>query len=128
MKGRVPLYKKILVLYTQLAWMSAVLSLAAMVLSVAFRFDSVIPYSGVFFGVVWYGMVISYYEGYRLHRPYIGRIKALRAIGNGIIGGLSDAIAPWYSLVTYRNWLMWLDKDSVSVRKSSADMEHSVDR
>ena len=23
---------------------------------------------------------------------------------------------------------MWLDKDSVSVRKSSGDMEHSVDR
>ena len=128
MRGRLPLYKKALVLYTQIAWMSAVLSLAAMVLSVVFRFDSVIPYSGVFFGVVWYGMVISYYEGYRLHRPYIGKISAWRAIANGIIGGLSDAIAPWYSLLTYRNWLMWLDKDSVSARKSTGEPEHSVGR
>lgn len=128
MKGKIPLYKKFLVLYTQMAWMSAVLSLIAMVLSVVFRFDSVIPYSGVFFGVVWYGMVISYYEGYRLHQPYIGKINALKAIFNGIIGGVSDAIAPWYSLLTYKNWLTWLDKDSVSVRKPAGEPEHPADR
>ena len=61
-------------------------------------------------------MIISYYEGYRLHRPYIGKISTWMVI------------VPRYSLLTYRNWLMWLDKDSVSVRKSSGDMEHSVDR
>ena len=120
MKGRVPGYKKALVLYTQIAWMSAVLSLIAMVLSLVFRFDSVIPYSGVFFGVVWYGMIISYYEGYKMHQAYIGKVNPWRTIANGIIGGLSDAIAPWYSLVTYRNWLMWLDKDSVSAGRGNA--------
>lgn len=54
MKGRLPAYKKALVLYTQIAWMSAVISLAAMVLSLVFHFDALVPYSGVFFGAVWY--------------------------------------------------------------------------
>jgi len=128
LKDKIPLYKKVLVLYTQVAWMSAVISLAAMILSVAFHFDSLIPYNGIFFGVVWYGMVISYYEGYRLHKPYIGELKASKTIINGIIGGLTDAIAPWYSLFTYKNWLIWLDKDSVTVNRKAPEPDQSANR
>ena len=128
MKGRLPAYKKALVLYTQIAWMSAVISLAAMVLSLVFHFDALVPYSGVFFGAVWYGMIISYYEGYRLHKPYIGKVSVTRTILNGIIGGLSDALAPWYSLITYKNWLIWLDKDSVPVSKGATESDHSPGR
>ena len=128
MKGRLSSYKKALVLYTQIAWMSAVISLAAMVLSLVFHFDALVPYSGVFFGAVWYGMIISYYEGYRLHKPYIGKVSVTRTILNGIIGGLSDALAPWYSLITYKNWLIWLDKDSVPVSKGATESDHSPGR
>ena len=35
-------------------------------------------------------MVISHYEGYRLHRPYIGKISEWWTIVNSVIGGLSD--------------------------------------
>ena len=61
-------------------------------------------------------MIISYYAGYRLHCPCIGKISTWMAI------------VPRYSLLTYRNWLMWLDKDSVSVRKSTGEPEHSFGR
>ena len=61
-------------------------------------------------------MIISYYAGYRLHRPYIANISTW------------VVIVPRYSLLTYGNWLMWLDKDSVSASKSTGKPGHSAGR
>lgn len=99
-----PIARRIVMSYGMLVWMSAILSLVAMFCGWVFGFTSVIPYTGFLTGFVWSTMIVGYYQGYLLHTPYLARrrVPLPRIVLNGVVGAMSDALAPWYGTFTRR--------------------------
>ena len=110
--GFIPFYKKVILFYMHLSWLSAILSIFSMIASVILKYGSIIEFSGVVVGLVWYGMFMMYYEGININKAYLPMLNKTQLIRNAVIGALCEAAAPWYSLFTFKKWMVWLQKDS----------------
>ena len=91
-----PFARKLVMTYGMLVWMSAILSVTAMVLSWVFGFSAIFVYTGALTGFVWASMVSGFHQGYVLHRAYLPRrsISLARFVLNGIVGGVSPLGRP----------------------------------
>ena len=94
--------KKVVMAYSGMTWFGSIASVGALFLSLTPEFSGFYPTSLAVLGYLWIQMVNNYYDGYLFHKRYIptdkmpNKFKTIRMIGNGVIGALVDAIAPWY--------------------------------
>lgn len=97
-----PVGRRVVMTYSMLVWMSSLFSLVAMLTSWIFAFHAIFALTAPLSGFVWSFMVIRYQMGYEFHRAYLAprSVGLWRIIPNGILGALSDAVAPWYGTFT----------------------------
>lgn len=118
--GFIPFYKKVILFYMHLSWFSAIFSIFSMIASEILRYGSIIEFNGLVVGLVWYGMFMMYYEGISMNKAYLPTLRKSLLVRNAVVGALCEATSPWYSLFTYKKWMVWLQKDT-----GKADVEDS---
>lgn len=92
--------RKVLTVYSTVTWLSALPSFTGMVLSFTIGLHSTFPVFGAVTGVAWSTTVLMYIRGFDMNRDYLPTtdISRPRLVVNGLIGSLTDAVAPWYAL------------------------------
>lgn len=121
--------KRAAMVYNSAAWFGSLASVAATfipLLPIGFYFY---PISLSFTGYIWSQMIIGYYDGYLFHKEYIPKEElpythmTVKMVSRGVVGALTDAIAPWYALKRSNNksgGFEVLDKDACIKSKKMA--------
>lgn len=121
-----PVRRRLTLLYSALAWFSALPSVLALVASIELRYGPLLIFTGIFTGFVWVSMATGYLEGYRLHSEYIHRKSSRARLSvHALIGALVDVAAPWYALITRPSEGDFISKDRpVPARARSGSRGH----
>jgi egghead protein (zeste-white 4 protein) len=102
--------------YSAVSWFSALPSVLILVASAELHYGALLVVTGAFTGFIWVSMVMSYVEGYRLHREYIRSTRSVARLAlHGLIGALVDVLAPWYALLTRPSRGDFIPKDHPAV-------------
>src|SRR5262249_12870394 len=112
--------RRLVMAYSMIVWLGAFLSLVAIAASWMFGFTPLVPFAGGCAGFVWVSMISGYHKGYVLHREYIPRrtVGIARLGANGVVGALTDGLAPWYGLFSRRTrGFEVIQKDRVAVSR-----------
>lgn len=121
--------KEAVMLYNGTAWFGGIASVASLMVPFVPFTGNFYPISLCFAGYVWSQMITGYYDGYLFHKEYIpkdqlpNKFKHIKIIANGIVGALTDVVAPWYIFRKSKNKsgeFEVLDKDlSIMLRKEN---------